>query len=193
MDYHMKITSLVSLIGFLGVLLFGSLWFASSYEKLENSQTAVQEATSNYDEFIDKDIIFCMENNNSECEEIMREWHALCQQDDHKGMPSCEDGRLENYLKIHKVEGIPKGKYDFSIEGREFSSDSKRLLDSCEQSAKYLSEMIVEYGMGEPETIKAAELTKSCMESINDLRNKCVQLRSAGITYPIICDDTRLS
>ena len=38
----------------------------------------------------------------------MQEWHVLCQQDDHKGVPSCEDGRLENYLKTNNFEEIPQ-------------------------------------------------------------------------------------
>ena len=65
MNNHMKNTRTVSLIGFLGVLLFGSVWLLSSSEQLEDSQNALQEATSNYDSFIDKDIIFCMETNHS--------------------------------------------------------------------------------------------------------------------------------
>ena len=91
------------------------------------------------------------------------------------------------------MKKFPKDKYDFSIEGREFTSTGKRLLDSCIQSTKYLSDMIVEYGVGEPETLRAAELNKSCIESVDELRNTCHRLLISDTVYPNVCDDPRLN
>lgn len=73
-------------------------WFAnSSLERTEQANEKLDEAIREIDRIVDKAIVHC-QTDGTGCDVIMLEWSKKCKNSDMERIPSCHDGRIEQWL-----------------------------------------------------------------------------------------------
>lgn len=94
--------SKLSIIGGIGgmVLALGLFFYTSQTlsERVEQAGKNVPEAIDELDSMVNSEIMFCKGRSDPECKEIMVKWYNFCKDEDMQMVPSCTDGRIENYL-----------------------------------------------------------------------------------------------
>ena len=95
------ILSAIGLISTIGIII---IFVPILTEREESAKQNLQEATDNLDKIVEKAILHCYGDDPVACDEIMLGWSEKCKEEIMKDIPSCHDGRFENYLKNNSLD-----------------------------------------------------------------------------------------
>lgn len=80
-----------------GILAFA--WFANSgLERTDQANEKLEDAINEIDRIVDEAIVHC-QTDGTGCDTIMLEWSKKCKNSDMERIPSCHDGRIEQWLE----------------------------------------------------------------------------------------------
>lgn len=96
-----KKLSLISGVSAVIAVILAILLAMSGQERIAESQNELDEARQEVDGFVNRAILLCQDQSNSECDQLMMEWFEECKKEDLKMVPSCHDGRITNYLVVN--------------------------------------------------------------------------------------------
>jgi len=101
--------------------LISLIWFINySTERTETVNERLQDANNDLDRIVDKAIVHC-QTDGTGCDVLMPQWLEECKKPEMKDIPSCHDGRIENYLS----------NYEFTNPN---NTDIYEKIDICEQA-----------------------------------------------------------
>ena len=96
-----RIAKIISICGFIVVLVLGAVLISNSNEKVERTNEEVKEATANLDNVVRSQIQKCIiKYDYDTCIPVVLEYREACNTDlAYTDLPVCVDGTLEEYIQ----------------------------------------------------------------------------------------------
>jgi len=92
-----KADTISAIAGVIAVIL-AIFWVIVNQERLAESQKNLEEAIQKLDRIVNRAIVYCENSDSYECDELMNQWFEECKKPEYNKIPSCQDGRIQNYL-----------------------------------------------------------------------------------------------
>ena len=190
-----SIGTIISVVcGIIVLVIIIGYMIPSNNERMESAQKDLDEARQSLDALVNKAIIHC-QTGGSGCDVTMPVQLEHCKKPEYEHIPSCHDGRIEDYLRMNDIPTKITSATSFT--DTRINQLAIRLINVCTELQTEENEIIASgQAYDDSEEFQnywhsLNEQTNSCRESINTLKTDCNSKKNTNDYYDA-CDDPRL-